>query len=32
MEVVITELTGCGAKRLKDEGTGFELLVPDAER
>jgi predicted DNA-binding protein with PD1-like motif len=31
MEVVITELTGCRAKRLIDEASGFELLVPDAE-
>ena len=31
MEVVITELTGCRAKRLKDQRSGFELLVPDAE-
>jgi predicted DNA-binding protein with PD1-like motif len=31
MEVVITELKGCRAKRLTDKGSGFELLVPDAE-
>jgi predicted DNA-binding protein with PD1-like motif len=31
MEVIITELTGCGAKRLRDDISGFELLVPDAE-
>jgi len=30
MEVVITELKECKAKRLKDS-SGFELLVPDAE-
>ncbi len=28
MEVIITELTGTSAKRLKDEKTGFELLDP----
>lgn len=28
MEVVITEYTGTEAKRLPDELTGFELLVP----
>ncbi|MCL2785780.1 MAG: DNA-binding protein [Methanomassiliicoccaceae archaeon] len=31
MEIVITELVGCKAKRLMDEASGFELLVPDAE-
>ena len=31
MEVVITELVGCKAKRLRDEASGFDLLVPDAE-
>ncbi|MCL1983859.1 MAG: DNA-binding protein [Methanomassiliicoccaceae archaeon] len=31
MEVVITELIGCGSKRLIDEGSGFVLLVPDPE-
>ncbi|MDR0777926.1 MAG: DNA-binding protein [Methanomassiliicoccaceae archaeon] len=31
MEVVITELSGCKAKRLIDRDSGFELLVPDAE-
>ena len=30
MEAVITELTGCKARRLKDRGSGFELMVPDA--
>ena len=30
MEIIITELVGCKAKRLKDELSGFELLVPDA--
>ena len=29
MEVIITELSGCGSKRLIDRGSGFELLVPD---
>jgi predicted DNA-binding protein with PD1-like motif len=31
MEVVVTELKGCAAERLPDEGSGFELLVPDAK-
>lgn len=31
MEVVITELRDCKAKRLIDNKSGFELLVPDAE-
>jgi predicted DNA-binding protein with PD1-like motif len=30
MEVIITELKGCHAKRMIDKGSGFELLVPDA--
>jgi len=29
MEVVITELTGCRAKRLPDERSGFGLLAPE---
>ena len=31
MEVIVTELKGCAAKRLADKTSGFELLVPDAE-
>ena len=31
MEVIVTELKGCGAKRLADERSGFGLLVPDPE-
>lgn len=27
-EVIITELTGCSSKRMHDEETGFELLIP----
>jgi predicted DNA-binding protein with PD1-like motif len=30
-EAVVTELKGCGARRLMDEGSGFEILVPDPE-
>jgi predicted DNA-binding protein with PD1-like motif len=32
MEIVISELIGCGARRLLDKGSGFEILVPDAGR
>ena len=32
MELVITELTGCKAKRVADKGSGFELLSPDGAR
>jgi predicted DNA-binding protein with PD1-like motif len=28
LEVILVELTGSSAKRLKDDMTGFELLVP----
>jgi predicted DNA-binding protein with PD1-like motif len=31
MEVIVTELRGRGPKRLLDERSGFEILVPDAE-
>ena len=31
MEVVITELKGCKAKRVKDERSGFVLLSPDGK-
>ena len=31
MEIVISEILGTNAKRLKDRDSGFELLVPDAE-
>ena len=30
MEIVITELKGCSAKRLKDKASGYEMLVPGA--
>lgn len=28
MEVIITELTNCTAKRVYDQSTGFKLLIP----
>ena len=28
LEVILTELSGANAKRVKDETTGFELLEP----
>ncbi|MDR2866831.1 MAG: DNA-binding protein [Methanomassiliicoccaceae archaeon] len=31
MEIIMTELLGCGSKRLMDNSSGFELLVPDAD-
>ena len=31
MEVVITELKECKAKRLKDEVSGFDLLAPNSQ-
>ena len=31
MEVVITELKGCKAKRINDERSGFALLSPDGK-
>jgi len=31
MEVIITELKGCTAKRLPDERSGFGLLAPEGE-
>jgi len=31
MEVVITELTGCKAKRLPDGRSGFDLLEPNGD-
>ena len=31
MEVVITELTGCVSRRLRDGRSGFDLLVPDGK-
>ncbi len=31
MEVILQELVDTSAQRLKDEITGFELLVPDSE-
>jgi predicted DNA-binding protein with PD1-like motif len=31
MELIITELSGCKAKRMRDGRSGFDLLVPDAE-
>ena len=30
MEVVITEMSGCRARRLADGRSGFELMTPDA--
>ena len=31
MEIVITEISGCGSKRLRDQRSGFDLLVTPAE-